>query len=116
MTDGDAQSAKFLEQIHDRGFQDSDLTGRHFSLPAPNNLEAQLIADGHEHLLRDILSESGVKTARTCSLEEFRKQLDNRKTAYMGPLALRVAGDKVLAARMPKAYVDLIVALRDGTL
>ena len=41
VTDGDAQGAKFLEQLHNRGFQDSDLTGRHFSLPPPNNLEAQ---------------------------------------------------------------------------
>jgi putative ATP-dependent endonuclease of OLD family len=116
VTDGDAQGAKFLEQIRDRGFHDSDLTGLHFSLPSPNNLEAQLIADGHEQLLRDILAESGVSTARTCALDEFRKQLDNRKTAYMGPLALRVAGDRTLAARMPRVFVDLIVGLRDGTL
>jgi putative ATP-dependent endonuclease of OLD family len=116
VVDGDDQSAKFRQQILDRGFRETDLTGKLFTLPPPHNLEDQLIADGHEQLLRDILFEAGVQTARACTLDEFRSQLNNRKTAYMASLALRVSEDVALAQRMPRAFVDLILGLRDGTL
>ena len=116
IVDGDGESAKFRQQLLDRGFNDADLAGRFATLPPPHDLEDQLIADGHEQLLRDILVAGGTQAARTCALDEFRKQLKNRKTAYMGPLALRVSGDKALAARMPKPFLDLIVGLRDGTI
>jgi putative ATP-dependent endonuclease of OLD family len=116
VVDGDAANAKFQQQIFDRGFAQADLNGRFFALPATYDLEDQLIADGHEQLLRDILFEAGVQTARTCTLDEFRSQLNNRKTAYMAPLALRVSTDVALAQQMPRAFVDLVVGLRDGTL
>jgi hypothetical protein len=65
-------------------------------------------------MLRKLIAETGVKTALTCSLDEFTKQLKNRKTGYMSALALQIAGDATLAARMPKPFVDLIIGLRDG--
>lgn len=116
VVDGDGESTKFRAQLLERGFEDNDLTGRFLTLPPPNDLEDQLLADGHEQLLRDILTEAGTPTARACPLDEFRKQLKNRKTAYMGQLALRVAGDPALAERMPAAFVGLIKGLRDGTI
>jgi putative ATP-dependent endonuclease of OLD family len=116
VVDGDGESVRFRRQIQDRGFNDGDLDGRFTTLAPPNDLEDQLITDGHERLLRDILVEGGVQAARTSALPEFVKQLKNRKTSYMGPLALRVARDATLAMRMPKVFIDLIVGLRDGTL
>ncbi len=116
IVDGDAASEKFKKQILNRGFDDADMVGKFSSLPSPNDLEDQLIADGHEQLLRDILAGVGGKSALTCSLDEFRARLKNRKTGYMGVLAPRVASDAALAAKMPKMFVEIITKLRAGTL
>jgi putative ATP-dependent endonuclease of OLD family len=115
VADGDPESAKFRQQLIDRGFRDADLTGHFVTLPPPNDLEDQLLADGHEQLLRDILVEGGVGMARGCPVDGLRKLLKNRKTKYMSVLALRVASDPALAARMPAPFVNLISGLRDGT-
>jgi putative ATP-dependent endonuclease of OLD family len=115
VVDGDAESAKFRQQIVDRGFRDADLAGHFMTLPPPNDLEDQLLGDGHEQLLRDILVEGGVRMARGCAMDELRNVLKNRKTKYMSVLALRVASDPVLALRMPAPLVNLIIGLRDAT-
>jgi len=114
IVDGDAESAKFKRQILDRGFEEDDLTGRFVTLPPPNALEDQLIADGHVQLLREILAGIAGRSALTCPEPELRSRLKNRKTGYMGVLSLRVAGDAALASRMPAAFVTLITNLRDG--
>ncbi|SKA24738.1 putative ATP-dependent endonuclease of the OLD family [Enhydrobacter aerosaccus] len=115
IVDGDSKKDNFRKQILDRGFKEQDLTGRFITLTDGNDLEAELLACGHEQLLRDILHDSGVHSAQTCSVEVLRGVLDNRKTNYMSVLAARVAQDAALAARMPSQYVDLITGLRDGT-
>jgi putative ATP-dependent endonuclease of OLD family len=115
ITDGDPESAKFRQQILDRGFRDDDLTNRFTTLPTPNDLEDQLIADGHIHVLRNILAEIGGKSALTCPVDEFRARLKNQKTGYMGVLSLRVAVDPALASQMPAAFVNLINKLRSNT-
>jgi putative ATP-dependent endonuclease of the OLD family len=114
IVDGDAEAAKFRQQILGRGFNEDDLIGRFTTLPPPNDLEDQLIADGHELMLRQILADIGPATALTCPMDEFRARLKNRKTGYMGLLSLRVAGDEALARRMPAPFVTLISNLRDG--
>jgi putative ATP-dependent endonuclease of OLD family len=114
IVDGDAESIKFKRQILDRGFREADLVNRFVSLPPPNCLEDQLIADGHLQLLREILAEIGGSSALTCSEAELRSRLKNKKTGYMGTLSLRVAADPALAGRMPAPLVTLIRNLRDG--
>ena len=56
IVDGDGESVKFKQQILDRGFQEDELDGRFVTLPPPNDLEDQLLADGHLPLLREILA------------------------------------------------------------
>jgi putative ATP-dependent endonuclease of OLD family len=114
IVDGDDESVRFRQQILDRGFQQDELVGRFVTLPPPNELEDQLIADGHLPLLREILAGISGESALTCPDAEFRLRLKNRKTGYMGVLSLRVAADTALAARMPAAFVNLITSLRDG--
>jgi putative ATP-dependent endonuclease of OLD family len=114
IVDGDNESAKFRQQILGRGFREDELAGRFLTLPPPNDLEDQLIADGHLQLLREILEEISGTSALTCAEAEFRARL-NRKTGYMGALSLRVAADAALAAQMPAVFVTLITNLRDGT-
>ena len=114
ITDGGDEAAKFRQQILDRGFEETELTNRFATLPPPNNLEDQLIADGHEQILREILVKIGDASARNCPADEFRARLKNRKTGYMGILSLRVAADPALAAQMPDPFVTLVTNLRDG--
>jgi putative ATP-dependent endonuclease of the OLD family len=114
IVDGDAESVKFKQQILDRGYSEDDLVGRFITLPQPNTLEAQLIADGHLQLLREIVAETMGDSALTCTEDEFRSRLKNRKTCYMGGLSVRVASDLGLAGQMPTAFVNLITNLRDG--
>jgi putative ATP-dependent endonuclease of OLD family len=115
ITDGDHEATKFRQQILDRGFTEDDLTGKFTTLPQDHDLEGQLLADGHEQLLREIMGTIGGKSALTCPLDEFRARLKNKKTGYMGPLSLRVAVDKDLAAKMPAPFVDLIKSLGGDT-
>ena len=114
ITDGDDKGANFRQQILDRGFKETELTDHLTTLPPPNNLEDQLIADGHEQMLRQILADIGDASALTCPAYEFSARLKNRKTGYMGVLSLRVAADPALAARMPAPFVTLVTSLRDG--
>ena len=114
--DAGAGSTQFQDQLAKRGFLPADLASRMQTLTPPNDLEDQLIADGHEQLLRDILVSLGINAAKSCPLEEFRNQLKNRKTAYMGSLAVMVANDPALAGQMPKPFVDLIGKLKSGKL
>jgi molybdopterin-biosynthesis enzyme MoeA-like protein len=116
VVDGDPAGESYRTQLLHRGFTESDLTGHLEALPAPNHLESQLLVDGHEVLLREILVEFRGTSAQTCSTEELAACLKDQKTNYMSKLALQVASDSGLAARMPAPFVRLIVGLRDGTL
>jgi putative ATP-dependent endonuclease of the OLD family len=116
IVDGDPESVKFRQHILDRGFTEADLAAHFETLPSPNNLEDQLLADGHETMLREMLATVGGRTALTCSIEEFTARLKNKKTAYMNVLAPRIAADPALAARMPAPFVNLITRLREGVL
>lgn len=72
IVDGDREAGKFRKQILDRGFGEDDLIGRFATLAAPNDLEDQLIADGHEQLLREILAGIGGSSALECPADEAR--------------------------------------------
>jgi putative ATP-dependent endonuclease of OLD family len=112
-TDGDAESEKFHAQLFKRGYCPDDFTNRVFTLLKGNDLEDQLLADGHEELLRMVLCDVGVGKAEKCSIEELKAFLKNRKTAYMANLAPKVAVDSTLAAKMPKPLVAIVKALKD---
>jgi putative ATP-dependent endonuclease of OLD family len=116
VTDGDAESEKFRAQILKRGFRQGDLDEHVSTLPAPNDLEDQLLADGHEKLLRDILADISGPSAQTCSINELKKRLKNKKTAYMTELAPMIAADLTLAVKMPKPFVQFIKQLKNGSL
>ena len=103
IVDGDQEARKFRQQILDRGFQGDDLTGRFATLDPDMDLEAQLVADGHEQLLRDILTAISGRSALGCSVEELLSRLRNRKTGYMGSLSRRVSTNENVGARYAQA-------------
>jgi putative ATP-dependent endonuclease of the OLD family len=114
ITDGDDEASRFRKQILKRGFSDDDLTTRFLTLPPPNKLEDQLLADGHEQRLRDILAKATTDSALNCSLDEFRGRLRKQKIACISRLALQVETSEALALQMPKAFVDLVQAMKNG--
>jgi len=111
-TDGDPESAKFQAQLVKRGYSPVDIKDHVSTLPPPNDLEDQLLADGHESLLREVLAEAGVSAAAKCPIEDLRKLLKNRKTEYMAKLAPRVAANTELASKMPSFFVGIINSLK----
>jgi len=114
ITDGDDEAAKFHGQLVKRGFSNADLAERFSTLPAANELEDQLVADGHEARLRGILAEATNDSALTCVLDEFRRCLRKENVQCISRLALQVEADEALALQMPKAFVDLVRDLKDG--
>lgn len=112
-TDGDAESEKFHAQLIKRGYGPEDFKNHVSTLSKGNDLEDQLLRDGHEKLLREVLCEIGVGKAAKCSTEDLKKYLKNRKTAYMANLAPKVALSNELAAKMPKPLVVIVKALKD---
>jgi putative ATP-dependent endonuclease of the OLD family len=114
ITDGDDEAAKLRRQLVKRGFSYADLAERFSTLPAPNGLEDQLVADGHEARLRTILAEATNDSALTCASDEFLKRLKNEKVPCVSRLSLQVKADETLAHQMPKAFVDLVRDMKDG--
>jgi putative ATP-dependent endonuclease of OLD family len=116
VTDGDPESVRFRAQLLKRGFADADLASHFITLPPPNALEDQLLADGHEALLRAVLDEIGVSNALTCTPAELATKLKKSKIGYMTALGRRVAADLALAERMPAPFVQAVKDLKAGTL
>jgi putative ATP-dependent endonuclease of OLD family len=112
ITDGDDASEKFRGQILDRGFREPDLAPHFTTLPSPCTLEEQLIQDGHEPILREIMHEIAGGDARTCPPDQFLTRLKKRKTEYMSKLAPRIVASPDLARRMPAPFVNLINRLK----
>ena len=110
IVDGDTAGEEFQNNLLNRGFRNEDLDGHCEMLPQGNNLEGQLIAEGHEDLLKEILEQEGELSGN------IKRDLSNNrnKTVYMSVLASKVESDPALAQTMPSAFVDLITDLRDG--
>lgn len=114
ITDGDGEGVKFRDQLLKRGFTAEDLQDRLKTLTPPRDLEDQLIADGHEALLRTILVEATSNRVNQLSAEEFLAALKKNKIPCISRLALRVEADPALAMQMPAPFVELVQALKAG--
>jgi putative ATP-dependent endonuclease of OLD family len=114
IVDGDNAGRGHRDSLLKRGFCEDDLRGRVDSLTPPNTLEDQLIADGHELLLRELLVEGGWPSAGECTRDQLRTKLGSHNTAYMHLLALRLVNEPALAERMPAIFVNTVQTLRDA--
>ena len=114
IVDGDQAGPTFRDELVKRGFSDAEIQEHFLTLTPPNNLEAQLVADGHESLLRAFLAEATSQSALTCSLAEFSKRLKNAKIDCISRLALKVEREPALAHQMPSAFVDLVLLWKGG--
>ena len=114
ITDGDGEGDKFRDQLLKRGFAEADLQGRLRTLPPPRDLEDQLIADGHEALLRTILAEATSDRANHLPQQDFIHAVKNNKIPCISRLALRVETNPALALQMPTPFLELVQALKSG--
>ena len=109
--DGDDAGKRMKRAIASRGFSDEELQERCQTHPA-GDLEAQLVADGLEPELRDVLVTSGIPDASQLAGDSLAARLRNNKTAYAAELAARVRQDADMARRAPEAFRTAIEQLR----
>jgi len=109
--DGDQAGHTYCDTIRNRGFDPAFVADRCKTLPN-GFLEQQLLADGLEPELRDILHGLGHADALTIDRPTLDKRLEDNKTAYAAALSHRIAADPGLAQRMPQAFRDAIARLR----
>ena len=101
--DNDQHLDNCRKQIRKRGFDQHTLDGRVVPL-ANGKIECQLIADGHEEILRKILD---------CpSPGNLHRKMNDHKIQYASALSRKIAKDSNLARRMPKPIVDLVLRLK----
>lgn len=112
--DGDLAGQRYVQSITNRDFSAAEVARRCTTLPT-QNLEKQLLADGFEAELRNILQGLGVANALTMSIADLERRLEEYKTRYSSELAARLAGNAALAGRMPQAFRNAITALRELT-
>ncbi len=109
--DGDDAGKGMKDAIASRGFSHNELQERCQTHPA-GDLEAQLVADGLEPELRDVLVSAGIADAAQLTGDCLAARLRNNKTAYATKLAARVRQDADMARRTPKAFRTAIEQLR----
>ena len=105
---------KFVTQIAKRAFEKAEVLRRCHCLPA-GNLEVQLLHDGFEPELRDVLLKLGYPDALTVNRTVIEQRLDKHKTEYAAELAARIEVNQNLANQMPSLFRDAIAALSQLT-
>ena len=112
IVDGDPQGDQYRLGILERGFAEADINGKFQQIDNSNDLEAELIALGHAEILREILVEIPIQTAKNCNKEELLNLLRNNKIQYAAKLSLRIEGNPDLASAMPRQFVEFVEAIR----
>ncbi len=109
--DGDSAGQSYVASIAARDFEAAFVTERCKTLAA-GTLEQQLLTDGLEVDLRQILLTIGHADALTMDRPALERCLDKHKTRYAAELAKRLASDPALAQRMPQPFRDAVTSLR----
>lgn len=111
VVDGDDGGNDMIKSIRKRGFGDHEIQER-CRMHSAGDLEAQLVADGSETELQDVLAAVGVRNADHLRGHALASKLRENKTAYAAELAVRIRVDPDAARRMPAAFRDAIEKLR----
>jgi putative ATP-dependent endonuclease of OLD family len=109
--DGDDAGRSYVTKIAARDFEAAFVAARCKTLPA-GNLEQQLLTDGLEPDLRQVLQAIGQVDALTMDQPALERCLRAHKTRYAAELAHRIAADPSMALRMPQALRDAVMSLR----
>jgi len=114
VVDGDPEGMGYIDKIKKRGFPSEEIDRRAFSLPK-GYLEQQLVADGLQTELKDVLVFLGNVDAKNLNDNDLIATLKNNKSGYAAVLAKKCAENPALAQRMPEPFRNAILSLRDLT-
>ena len=109
--DGDNAGKGYVKAISKRGFTPREIKRRCRTHQA-GDLEAQLVANGLDPELREILTELGVQDAADLTDDEVLVQVKQNKTDYAALLAVRFRTNANLVNRAPPAFRTTIEQLR----
>ena len=101
--DGDDAGRGYVQAIARRGFTTREIKKRCRTHDA-GDLEAQLVADGLDPELREVLTELGARDAAGLTNDELLRRLRDNKTACAALLATRFRAGPNLAQRGPAAF------------
>jgi putative ATP-dependent endonuclease of the OLD family len=111
--DNDDAGKSYLADIRQLGFAEAEVGARCRLLQA-GHLEDQLLADGLEPVLRELLvTRCGLATAADADLPDLLAILSNRKRQYAAELAQRLREEPNLVGQMPAALRTAIASLKD---
>jgi putative ATP-dependent endonuclease of the OLD family len=109
--DGDDAGKKYLETLESRDFSPAEVSDRGFIMPA-GDIEAQLVADGLQDVLKEILQTLSIKDVPTMTDPQLIEALRSNKTSYSPILAQKCAADNALSLRMPEQLRSAIQKLK----
>ena len=112
--DGDCAGKKYLSAIEKRGFTMEEIK-RRCRVHSKPDLEAQLIADGLDSELREILVELGESDASDLNDKELLEHVRDNKIDCAAALAARFRTTPSLANHGPEAFRHAIQQLRGLT-
>ena len=108
--DGDDEGKGYVDDIAKRGFPPQELMRRCRTHKA-DDLEAQLVANGLDPELREILKELGVQGAADLTNDELLARMKQKKVGCAALLAVRLREDPDSALRAPAAFRTAIEQL-----
>ena len=108
--DGDRTGQEYVRRIGRRGFAAEEVNKRCRTHLA-GDLEAQLVANGLDPELREVLAELHFRDALDLEDETLATALRNRKTAYAAALSIRLRTNANLVNRAPPAFRTTIEQL-----
>ena len=108
--DGDDEGKGYVDDIAKRGFPPQELMRRCRTHEA-DDLEAQLVANGLDPELREILKELGVQGAADLTNDELLARMKQKKVGCAALLAVRLREDPDSALRAPAAFRTAIEQL-----
>jgi putative ATP-dependent endonuclease of the OLD family len=109
--DGDDAGKKYMASLNNRGFTEPEIKERGFILDA-GFIEQQLVADGLQTELKEILKEIGLSDVDTMIDNDLIEALIKNKTTYSSILAKKCSENPALSNRMPKQLVAAINKLK----
>lgn len=112
--DGDEAGRDYEKAIARRGFLPPEIERRCRTHEA-GDLETQLLADGLDQKLREILKELGITGAADLTNEELLAQARDNKTDCAALLAVHIREDQESARRAPAAFRTAIEQLQGLT-
>ena len=109
--DGDDAGRKYLETLESRGFSKAEISDRGFIMEA-GDIELQLVTDGLQSELKEILKTIGVKEVDKMDDTQLVESLRSNKTAYSPILAQKCEADENLSKKMPARLQSAIQKLK----